>query len=106
MPPSLFRSLLLAAAMLALAACHTMSAIVPPNFRPPENPSNTVDLARKLTSERGLKNVEVLCRDARCTELPRATFDLATARLVLVNVPEPPQIVAEAVVDEGQAAAG
>src|SRR5262249_41911999 len=58
---------------------------------------DAVDLAHKLLAEHGLKNVEVLCRDARSTQLPRATFDLATARLVLVNVPEPEQILAEAV---------
>jgi hypothetical protein len=51
MPPSLLRPLLLAAALLTLAACHTMSAIVPPNFRPPENPSNTVDIARKALDD-------------------------------------------------------
>ena len=62
-----------------------------------ERSQDAVDLARKLIGERGLKNVEVFCRDARSTELPRASFDLATARLVLVNVPEPQEIVAEAV---------
>lgn len=62
-----------------------------------ERNQDAVNLARKLISERGLENVEVLCGDARFTELPRASFDLATARLVLVNVPEPQQIVAEAV---------
>jgi SAM-dependent methyltransferase len=50
-----------------------------------------------MTRERGLANVEVLCRDARSTELPRGSFDFVTARLVLVNVPNPEQIVAEAV---------
>lgn len=62
-----------------------------------ERSADAVDLARKLVSERGLKNVEVLCRDARSTQLPRESFDLATARLVLVNVPEPQRIVDEAV---------
>jgi SAM-dependent methyltransferase len=38
-----------------------------------------------------------LCRDARSTDLPRESFDFVTARLVLVNVPNPEQIVAEAV---------
>jgi 2-polyprenyl-3-methyl-5-hydroxy-6-metoxy-1,4-benzoquinol methylase len=47
--------------------------------------------------ERSLTNVEVLCRDARSTELPRTAFDVATARLVLITVPEPQQIIAEAV---------
>ena len=62
-----------------------------------ERSQDAVDLARRLVNERGLNNVEVVCRDARSTELPRASFDFATARLVLVNVPEPQQIVAEAV---------
>jgi SAM-dependent methyltransferase len=62
-----------------------------------ERSQDAVDLARHVISERGLKNVEVLCRDARFTQLPRGSFDLATARLVLVNIPEPQQIVAEAV---------
>jgi len=58
--------------------------------------ADAVNLARTLIDERDLKNVEVLCRDARSTELPRAAFDVVTARLVLVNIPEPRQIVAEA----------
>jgi ubiquinone/menaquinone biosynthesis C-methylase UbiE len=62
-----------------------------------ERSADAVDLARKLIGERGLRNVEVLCRDARSTGLPRAAFDLVTARLVLVNIPEPEQVVAEAV---------
>jgi ubiquinone/menaquinone biosynthesis C-methylase UbiE len=62
-----------------------------------ENNQDAVDLARKLMNERGLTNVEVLCRDARSTELPRAAFDVATARLVLITAPEPQQIIAEAV---------
>jgi ubiquinone/menaquinone biosynthesis C-methylase UbiE len=62
-----------------------------------ERSADAVALARKLVLERGLGNVEVLEGDARSTGLPRASFDLATARLVLVNVPHPEQIVAEAV---------
>src|SRR5690348_11876023 len=62
-----------------------------------ERSQDAVDLARKMVAERGLGNVEVLCRDARSTGLPRAAFDLVTSRLVLVNVPEPRQILAEAV---------
>ena len=61
-----------------------------------ERSADAVALARKLVSERGLRNVEVFERDARSTGLPRASFDLATARLVLVNVPQPEEIVAEA----------
>src|SRR5262249_18102197 len=56
-----------------------------------------VQLARQFVAERHLGNVEVLQGDAHATGLPRASFDLATARLVLVNVPEPEQIVTEMV---------
>ena len=54
-------------------------------------------MARQMTRDLGLENVEVRCGDARSTGLPHGSFDLATARLVLVNVPKPEQIVAEAV---------
>jgi len=62
-----------------------------------ERSQEAVDMAREMIQARGLKNVEVLCGDARSTELAPASFDLVTSRLVLVNVPEPRQIVAEAV---------
>lgn len=48
MPPSLLRPLLLALAIVALGACRS---IVPPNLRPPENPTNTIDIARKALDE-------------------------------------------------------
>jgi ubiquinone/menaquinone biosynthesis C-methylase UbiE len=62
-----------------------------------ERSEEAVDMARRMARDLDLKNVDVRCGDARSTELPRGSFDLATARLVLVNVPEPEQIVAEAV---------
>jgi ubiquinone/menaquinone biosynthesis C-methylase UbiE len=62
-----------------------------------ERSADAVTLARKMVSERGLGNVEVFERDARSTGLPRAAFDFATARLVLVNIPQPEQIISEAV---------
>jgi ubiquinone/menaquinone biosynthesis C-methylase UbiE len=62
-----------------------------------ERGEDAVDLARRFARERGLANVEVLHADARTTGLPRGSFDLATARLVLVNVPNPEEIVAEMV---------
>ena len=62
-----------------------------------ERNEEAVGLARQFVAERDLRNVEVLCGDARSTGLPRASFDLVTARLVLVNVPSPGEIVAEAV---------
>jgi len=62
-----------------------------------ERNAEAVALARTLISQRNLQNVEVLQGDARSTGLPRASFDVVTSRLVLVNVPQPEQIVAEAV---------
>jgi ubiquinone/menaquinone biosynthesis C-methylase UbiE len=62
-----------------------------------ERSPDAVDLAQHMARERSLGNVEVLCRDGRDTGLPRDAFDLVTARLVLVNIPEPREIVAEAV---------
>jgi ubiquinone/menaquinone biosynthesis C-methylase UbiE len=61
-----------------------------------ERNTEAVALARKMVSERALANVEVLEGDARATGLPRVSFDLATMRFVLVNVPKPEEIVAEA----------
>ena len=60
-----------------------------------ERGEDAVELTRRFARERELANVEVLHADARKTGLPRGSFDLATARLVLVNVPNPEEIVAE-----------
>ena len=62
-----------------------------------ERSAEQAERARKFVAESHLKNVEVLCVDARETGLPEASFDLATARLVLVNVPKPEMIVKEMV---------
>ncbi len=62
-----------------------------------ERSDESVGLARTLVADRALGNVEVLHGDARATGLPRAAFDCVTARLVLVNVPQPDEIVGEAV---------
>jgi len=48
-----------------------------------------VAMARELVAEQGLTNVEVIQADARHTGLPPASFDVAHARTVLVNVPDP-----------------
>jgi SAM-dependent methyltransferase len=52
-------------------------------------------LARQFIAEHSLRNVEVLQGDAKATGLPRASFDLVHARLILVNVPEPQRVVEE-----------
>jgi SAM-dependent methyltransferase len=56
-----------------------------------------VAMAKKMVATEGLTNVEVLERDARLTGLTPGSFDLVTSRLVLVNIPQPEQVVAEAV---------
>jgi len=56
---------------------------------------HAVQLALEFLSERRINNAEVRQGNAAATGLPREKFDLATARLVLVNVPEPEKIVAE-----------
>ncbi|AOK31821.1 SAM-dependent methyltransferase [Burkholderia singularis] len=61
-----------------------------------ERSDDSVALARTMARERGLENVEVIRQDARNTGLPRNTFDLVTLRLVLVNVPQPEEILREA----------
>jgi SAM-dependent methyltransferase len=53
--------------------------------------------ARRFVAKRGLVNVDVLQGDASTTGLPDGAFDVAAARLVLVNVPQPEAIVAEMV---------
>ena len=54
-----------------------------------------VSLARALAADRGLANVKIMQADARRTGLPSSSFDLVHARLLLVNIPEPAQVVAE-----------
>ncbi len=62
-----------------------------------ERSAEGVERARRFVADGHLGNVEVLDADARATGLAKGAFDLATARLVLVNVPEPQQLVAEMV---------
>ena len=62
-----------------------------------ERNDEEVKHARQFVAANRLANVEVVHGDARATSFPKGEFDLATARLVLVNVPNPEQIVAEMV---------
>jgi ubiquinone/menaquinone biosynthesis C-methylase UbiE len=62
-----------------------------------ERSDDAVEMARAMVGEQSLGNVEIIHGDARATGLPRGEFDLVTSRLVLVNVPQPEEIVAEAV---------
>jgi SAM-dependent methyltransferase len=54
-----------------------------------------VEAARQFIAAERIANVEIVEADAKASGLPSAAFDLVTARLVLVNVPEPERIVAE-----------
>ena len=60
-----------------------------------EMSEHAVELARRFVTEQELANVEVRHGNGKATGLRRASFDLATARLVLVNIPEPEDVVAE-----------
>ena len=62
-----------------------------------ERSEDAVVRASALAETRGLANIEVHVGDGRETGLPRDAFDLVTTRLVLVNVPNPEELVAEAV---------
>ena len=62
-----------------------------------EQDESTLELARKFIAEHRLQNVELLQGNAKATGLPRASFDVVHARLLLVNVPQPQQVVGEMV---------
>jgi len=53
--------------------------------------------ARQYLADQNIENVEVRQGDGKATGLPRESFDVATARLVLLNIREPERIVAEMV---------
>jgi SAM-dependent methyltransferase len=62
-----------------------------------ERSDDAVARASAFVAGRGLANVDVHVGDGRDTGLPRDSFDLVTTRLVLVNVPNPEELVAEVV---------
>lgn len=53
--------------------------------------------ALEFVGERDLANVDIVQADARHTGLPDSSFDLINARLLLVNIPDPAEVVAEMV---------
>jgi ubiquinone/menaquinone biosynthesis C-methylase UbiE len=62
-----------------------------------ERDPNMLEFGYELMAERGLRSVRLIQGDARKTGMPASSFDLAHARLLLVNVPQPEDIVAEMV---------
>ncbi len=60
------------------------------------DPAHTA-MAAEFAAARGLSGVETRTGDARHTGLPSGSFDLVHARTLLINVPEPAELVAEMV---------
>ena len=60
-----------------------------------DNDGGHAAAARAFAREHALANVQILQADARRTGLPGAAFDLVHARLVLVNINRPAEVVAE-----------
>ena len=54
-------------------------------------------MAAEFAAGRGLAGVEIVTADAQRTGLPSSSFDLVHARTLLVNIPDPAQVVAEMV---------
>jgi SAM-dependent methyltransferase len=60
------------------------------------DPAHTA-MAATFASNRALSGVEIVTADARRTGLPAGSFDLVHARALLVNLPDPAQVMAEMV---------
>ena len=54
-------------------------------------------MAAEFAAGRGLSAVDIITADARSTGLPPGSFDLVHARTLLINLPEPAEVVAEMV---------
>jgi ubiquinone/menaquinone biosynthesis C-methylase UbiE len=62
-----------------------------------DNESRMLGLATSVLAERNLADVELVQADAADTGLPADSFDLVHERLVVLNVPNPEETVAEMV---------
>jgi SAM-dependent methyltransferase len=60
-----------------------------------DNEARMIAMARDVAAELNLTNLALVEAEATDTGLERASFDLAHARLLLVNVPDPERVVAE-----------
>ena len=56
-----------------------------------------VAMASEFVASRGLRDVEVVCGDARHTGLESGSFDLVHARTLLITVPQPTEVLGEMV---------
>jgi SAM-dependent methyltransferase len=60
------------------------------------DPQHTA-MAAEYVAEHRLDCVEIVTADARSSHLPSSSFDVVHARTLLINVPDPEQVVAEMV---------
>jgi len=58
------------------------------------NPVHTA-MAAEFVAPRALSSVEVITADARHTGLPSSSFDVVHASALLINLPDPSQVVSE-----------
>jgi SAM-dependent methyltransferase len=58
------------------------------------NPAH-VAMASEFAARSGLRDVEFVCADARNAGLESASFDLVHARALLINLPEPAEVLTE-----------
>jgi ubiquinone/menaquinone biosynthesis C-methylase UbiE len=56
-----------------------------------------VAMASELVASQGLRDVEIVCADARHTGLESDSFDLVHARTLLITLPEPGEVLTEMV---------
>jgi SAM-dependent methyltransferase len=60
-----------------------------------DNEPRMLEMGRGSLAELGLQNVQLIQGEAASSGLPRASFDFAHARLVLINVPNPEAVLRE-----------
>ena len=60
------------------------------------NPAH-VAMASEFAAQSGLKDVEFVCADARDTGIESDSFDVVHARALLINLPEPAEVLTELV---------
>jgi SAM-dependent methyltransferase len=60
-----------------------------------DNEPRMLEMGRGSVAELGLQNVQLIQGEASASGLPRASFDFAHARLVLINVQNPEEVLRE-----------
>jgi len=60
-----------------------------------DNEPRMLEMGRGVVADLGLQNVQLIQGEAAASGLPEASFDFAHARLVLINVPNPEEVLRE-----------